>query len=85
MINSTISLLIKSFIDLSLAFQRTMCSRSVSVSSDSSVTGRSSLSRGCRSLSNTSKRGGSVRWPVEKTTLLSSQVNTAATSLLSLI
>ncbi len=78
-------LLFFSFVDLCLVFQRMTCSRLASVSSDSSVTGRSSSSRGCRGPSSTSREDEFVRWPVEKTTLLSSQVSAAFILLPSLI
>lgn len=56
-------------------FQREVCTRSASVSSDSSAMGHSSLSPGCRVWLSTSRRDEPVRWPVEKTTPLSLQVN----------
>lgn len=56
-------------------FQREVCTRSASVSSGSSAMGHSSLSPGCRVWLSTSRRDEPVRWPVEKTTPLSLQVN----------
>lgn len=56
-------------------FQREVCTRSASVSLDSSAMGHSSLSPGCRVWLSTSRRDEPVRWPVEKTTPLSLQVN----------